>query len=64
MIEDAIDDVTPLAESKAITIAVDSSAAPDVACDRGVLTSILVNLLRNAVEYMGEPLRVRARQAW
>ena len=54
VIVDALTDVAPLAETKNVTVVATPHARLDVACDKGILTSIVVNLLRNAVKYMGD----------
>jgi signal transduction histidine kinase len=67
-VEAALSDAGPLAHSKGVELAVEGEPPPvAVACARGVLASILGNLLRNAVKYIegGRERRVvvRARTA-
>jgi signal transduction histidine kinase len=48
------EEMTPTAESKAIQLYLERETAGAVACAPGVLTSLLVNLVANAIKYMGD----------
>jgi signal transduction histidine kinase len=52
-IEEALSDVSEEARSSGIDVIVERASAAEVACSRGALASILGNLLRNALRYMG-----------
>jgi signal transduction histidine kinase len=51
-------ELAPLARAHGVTIEVEPFPRLEVACDPGVLTSVLSNLVSNAIKYMGErPVR-------
>ena len=48
-----IEDVQPMADARSVSVQMDPGAADvTVACPSGVLTSLLSNLVRNAIKYM------------
>jgi signal transduction histidine kinase len=63
-----LDELAPFAAQQAADLGVDEVADCAVACSPGVLLSVLGNLLRNAIKYLGEApvrkvsLRVRRRR--
>jgi signal transduction histidine kinase len=58
-VEDVLDGLRPNAQEKAIELRLDRLDDCVLACSPGVLTSILSNLIENAIKYMGEqPIRV------
>ncbi|MGE0173630.1 MAG: sensor histidine kinase [Oligoflexales bacterium] len=54
VLQDLTAEYKPIAEKKAINLSVDCAQPAEVGCGSGILTSIVENLLRNAVKYMGE----------
>lgn len=57
--EGVLDELSPEAEAAKITLAMEPLPDVLVACARGVLVSLLSNVLRNAIKYMGNaPKRV------
>ncbi len=66
-IRGVVEDMLPLAAEKDIELLVERVDEGEVSCSDGVLTSLLSNLLGNAVKYMGDsPVRrvtLRARRA-
>jgi signal transduction histidine kinase len=72
-VKDAVDDVlltsTASAERNRVTLASEPTPSCAVACNPGVLTSLLSNLVENAIKYMGDSpsrqvtVRVRDRGA-
>ena len=52
-VEDALSELRPLAQVHAITLCVEPFVECSVACAPGVLASILSNVVRNAIKYMG-----------
>jgi signal transduction histidine kinase len=58
-------DCSELAAAQGIDIVVDATSRVDVPCSVGVVTSVVQNLVRNAIKYMDErptrKIRVRAR---
>ena len=54
VLRDVVEDVLPLALQQATSVTVEQFPPADVACSEGVLESLLGNLLRNAVKYVGE----------
>jgi len=49
-----VDNLRPTAEHSAVELQVGPSVTGDVACSRGVLTSVIENLVENAIKHMGE----------
>ena len=62
-----VEEARPLAEERRIALAIDGVVAGSVRCSQGILSSLVSNLVRNAVKYVGEGpdklVRVRARVA-
>lgn len=60
-----VDEVEPAAKQRGITLQVEAVQPGEVACSPGILTSVVSNLVRNAVKYIGDGPRrrvtVRAR---
>ncbi len=54
VVADVVDGVRADAEAAGIAVSADSIPPVEVACAPGLLTSILSNLVRNAVKYMGD----------
>jgi signal transduction histidine kinase len=54
VINDVVSEIRPSAEAAGIELRAETIAT-DVACSEGVLTSLVANLLRNAVKYIGDP---------
>jgi signal transduction histidine kinase len=67
VIGDVVDELHAQAEQLGIELRVASIPDGSVACSSGVLTSLLANLLRNAIKYMGDSderrIDVRVRDA-
>jgi signal transduction histidine kinase len=65
VIRAVVEEVGPSAEQRAITVGVEVAGAVAVACNAGVVTSVVSNMVRNAVKYVGEGpdkrITVRAR---
>ncbi|HVU51479.1 MAG TPA: HAMP domain-containing sensor histidine kinase [Polyangia bacterium] len=49
-----VDEVEPEAKLRGVAIEVDAAPGVSVACGAGMLTSIVANLVRNAVKYVGD----------
>jgi signal transduction histidine kinase len=68
VLDDVLNDVRPAATAARIEVSVEAFSRCPVACSAGILTSLLSNLLRNAIKYMGDrterriTVRVRERQ--
>jgi signal transduction histidine kinase len=64
-VADVLEELSPSAAEKSIDLAAGRIDVPEVACSPGVLSSILSNLVGNAIKYMGDaPVRrieLRAR---
>ncbi len=61
VLHDVLEDFTLEAESERIAITVEAPCASFVSCPPGALASVLGNLLRNAIKFMGDaPTEVRA----
>jgi signal transduction histidine kinase len=58
---DCVDAVQKGAEAEGVDVRLDASEPCRVACNAGVLTSILANLLRNAIKYVGDSPRREVR---
>ena len=54
VIHDVSEEMGPLAEQSKIELRIEPSPPEIVACSRGVLMSIVSNLARNAIKYMGD----------
>jgi signal transduction histidine kinase len=64
VIRGVIEDIAPVAREKEIDLEVAECPLAEVACSTGVLTSLLSNLVTNAVKYMGgAPIRRIALRA-
>lgn len=63
-LRDLVNELEPAAKSAGAEIMVECDERHDVACNVGVLTSLIANLARNAVKYIGEgpvrKIRIRA----
>jgi len=59
VIDDLTDALGTAAREKNIELAVEPSLPCAVACSAGVLTSLMANLLNNAIKYMGDDRRER-----
>jgi len=59
-VEEVVAEARPMAESERVEILVGPLPDCAVRCSRGVLASILGNLLRNAVKFMGDSVERRA----
>jgi signal transduction histidine kinase len=53
-IHDVVAGLAPLATAAGVEICVEAQTPAVVACSRGILVSVISNLLRNALKYMGE----------
>jgi signal transduction histidine kinase len=64
VLDDVLGDLREMAAERHVEVRLEAAAAERVACSPGVLTSILENLVRNAIVHMGESavreVRVRA----
>ncbi|HET6147284.1 MAG TPA: HAMP domain-containing sensor histidine kinase [Polyangia bacterium] len=62
-----VEETRPLAEERRITLTTEGIDAGYVRCSQGILSSLVSNLVRNAVKYVGDgpdkQVRVRARAA-
>ncbi len=59
VVEEVVGDLGEIAAEHRVDVRVESVAHERIACSRGVLTSIVMNLVRNAILHMGEsPVRV------
>ncbi len=58
VISAVVENLGPMAEQSAVELQVGPSITGDVACGRGILTSVIANLVDNAIKHMGES-RVR-----
>jgi signal transduction histidine kinase len=58
-VEEVVAEARALAEAERVEIVVGQVPASTVRCSRGVLSSILGNLLRNALKYMGDSVERR-----
>jgi signal transduction histidine kinase len=54
VVDDVVDAESPTAKAREITLRLDPVPDTVVACSRGVLTSMVSNLVRNAIKYMGD----------
>ena len=67
VLEDVLSELRPLAAKAGIALSVEPFIDVEVACGAGVLASILSNLVRNAIKYMGSSpdkrIEVRVRTA-
>lgn len=63
VVDDVVGELGPVAEEQGVELRVESTPGARVACSPGVLTSIVSNLVRNAITHMGEgePRVVRVR---
>ncbi len=66
VLDDVLDELRPVAHENRVALRVESPAAPEkVSCSPGVLTSIVSNLVRNAIVHMGSSavreVRIRAQ---
>lgn len=63
VVDDVVGELGPVAEAQGVELRVESTPGARVACSPGVLTSIVSNLVRNAITHMGagEPRVVRVR---
>lgn len=63
VVDDVVGELGPVAEAQRVELQVESTPGARVACSPGVLTSIVSNLVRNAITHMGEgqPRVVRVR---
>lgn len=59
VIADVVDGLHAQAKAARIELVAESVPVASVACSAGVLTSVLSNLVRNAIRYMGESLERR-----
>lgn len=59
VIEETIDELAPQARQQHIALNVAALPNVAVACSRGVLTSLVSNLVRNAIRYMGSSVERR-----
>jgi signal transduction histidine kinase len=61
-----IDEARPMAEERRVTLAIETVDAGNVSCTLGILSSLVSNLVRNGVKYVGEgpgkTVCVRARR--
>lgn len=58
VVDELVAELRPDAQSAGVELVNDCAAAPPVACNRGVLTSLLANLVLNAIKYIGDgPVR-------
>ncbi len=53
VIEDVVTELQPVAEQRAVHLRVEVATRERIACSPGVLTSIVSNLVRNAITHMG-----------
>jgi signal transduction histidine kinase len=62
-----VEEARPLADERQIVLVIDGVAVGSVCCSRGILSSLVSNLVRNAVKYVGagpgKVVRVRVRIA-
>lgn len=67
VVDEVVGDLTEVAAENRVEVRVESLARERVACSRGVLASVVQNLLKNAITHMGESdvrvVRVRATPA-
>jgi signal transduction histidine kinase len=67
IVQAIVDEVEPDARARGVTLQVELAAPGAVACDPGMLGSLVSNLVRNAVKYVGtgpdRRVAVRARRA-
>jgi signal transduction histidine kinase len=63
VVEDVVGELHPFAEDQRVELRVENVARARIACSPGVLTSIVGNLVRNAIAHMGssDPRVVRVR---
>ena len=61
VVRDCVDAVQRGAEAAGVDLRLESAESCSVACNPGVLTSILANLLRNAIKYVGDSPRREVR---
>jgi signal transduction histidine kinase len=54
VVGDVVAELEPVADEARISLAVSSAVAGSVTCSAGALTSVVSNLVRNAIKYMGE----------
>jgi signal transduction histidine kinase len=54
-----LDEIAPEAQARQVTVQVEMAQPGAVACAPGILTSIVSNLLRNAIKYVGDAPRRR-----
>jgi signal transduction histidine kinase len=54
VVGDVVAELEPVAEEARISLAVSSAVAGTVTCSAGALTSVVSNLVRNAIKYMGD----------
>ncbi len=54
VLRDVADELHPLAKESQVALLVESSAPAHAACSAGVLMSVVGNITRNAIRYMGE----------
>lgn len=59
VITEVVDELTPLATQGGIALTVSPVPRGSVACSSGVLTSLVTNLVRNAIKYMGDSAQRR-----
>jgi len=65
VIRAVVDEVKPAADERGIVILVEAVQPGHAACSPGILTSVVSNLVRNAVKYVGEGPRRRVTiRAW
>jgi signal transduction histidine kinase len=65
VIRAVVEEVQPDAEERGITVQIEAVQPGAVACNAGVLTSVVSNLVRNAVKYVGDGPRRRVTiRAW
>jgi signal transduction histidine kinase len=67
VVDEVVGDLSEIAAENRVELRVEKLARERVACSRGVLTSVVQNLLKNAITHMGESdvrvVRVRATPA-
>jgi signal transduction histidine kinase len=67
VITGVLDDESLIAEERGVTLVLEPGATGEVACSPGVLTSVVGNLVQNAVKYVGDGpgrrVAVRAHEA-
>jgi signal transduction histidine kinase len=54
VVDDVVGGLEPVAQDAGVSLAIENVPSVDVRCSPGVLTSLVSNLVQNAIKYMGE----------